>query len=688
MATILIVDDDPLVRDFLVVLLRTNQHRVLEAENGADALDLARTEPPDLIITDVLMPAMDGYELVRQLRIDPALAGTPVIFHTAFYHHPEAQALALACGVTHLLNKPAHLDVILRTVEAALTGQQLVPPLAPEAFDREHLRLVTDRLAQEVNELQAVNTRLGTLLEVSRQLTVERDPQRLLEAFGQAARDLLGARHAAVRLLDANGHHLVPVVNCGEEPAPAEWLECPLPHRILLQRLLAEHRPLRLAWNTTTPAPHAFLGVPITSMSSFYGVLMLTDKAKGTQFSSQDERVAVTLAAQLAVAYENARRYEEIQHHALRLEQEMGQRLDAEQSLRESRRRLQAMFDNTQDAILLADDEGRCVDANPAACSLLGCWRDELLGQVFWKTIVAPSLPDGAAWWRRFLNAGRLDGEFVLRRPNGTPVEVEWRGVSQIEPGLHLGVFRDITARKRTEEALREYSERLQSLSRQLLHAQETERRHLARELHDEIGQALTALKINLQALRRVIGAASVTFRLDESIGIVERTLGQVRNLSLALRPSMLDDLGLIAALRWYLDRQAQRAGFNVQLAMEPIDRPLDPDLETACFRLVQEALTNVVRHAYAKSVRVEMRLGDTDLELVIRDDGVGFDVAAARDRAARGASLGLLGMHERVTLLGGTFDIASSRGEGTTVRVRLPLPASPTTHAPDDPRA
>jgi signal transduction histidine kinase/DNA-binding response OmpR family regulator len=557
MATILTVDDDDLVRGTLVALLRSNHHHVLEAANGVEALDIVRAQRPDLVITDVLMPAMDGYELVRQLRIDPELAGTPVIFHTAIYSHPKARALAQAGGVIHLLNKPANLDTILGTVEAALAGRQPAPPLSSETYDREHLRLVTDRLVQEVNELQAVNTRLGTLLEVSRQLTLERDPQRLLEVFGEAARDLLGARHAAIRLLDAGGHQLVPAVSTGEDLPAAAWLNCPLSPPLLLHQLMTDHRPLRLAWNADSPAPHAFLGVPITSMSRFYGVLMLTDKRRAAEFSSQDERVAVTLAAEVAVAYENARRYDEIQHHALRLEQEVNQRI-------------------------------------------------------------------------------------------------------------------------RAEEALREYSERLQSLSRQLLHAQETERRHLARELHDEIGQALTALKINLQGLHRSLGNSPLTGRLDDSIGIVERTLDQVRNLSLDLRPSMLDDLGLIAALRWYLDRQALRAGLSVQAVLDPLTRALDPEVETACFRLVQEAVTNIVRHAHARLVRVEMHQSDAGLELVVRDDGAGFDVAAARERAAQGASLGLLGMQERVTLLGGVCDITSTPGQGTTVQVRFTLPPSP----------
>jgi signal transduction histidine kinase len=219
---------------------------------------------------------------------------------------------------------------------------------------------------------------------------------------------------------------------------------------------------------------------------------------------------------------------------------------------------------------------------------------------------------------------------------------------------------------------------RAQILSQQLMQAQEAERRKLARELHDEIGQALTAVKINLQAARALDGANSMVDRLDESIGIVDQAIQQVRNLSFDLRPSLLDDLGLVAALRWYLDRQAQRVGYSADFVTEPREIRATPGLETVCFRVVQEALTNIARHARASHVRVELDCGKTELRLLVRDDGVGFDVANARRRAAGGESLGLLGMQERVFLSGGRIDIDSALGKGTEIGARFPLDNQP----------
>jgi PAS domain S-box-containing protein len=232
------------------------------------------------------------------------------------------------------------------------------------------------------------------------------------------------------------------------------------------------------------------------------------------------------------------------------------------------------------------------------------------------------------------------------------------------------------TQNARLFDQVRVARERLQLLSHQLVDAQEAERRHIARELHDEIGQTLTAVKINLQAMQRSVDASALASRLEESMGIVEQAIQQVRKLSLDLRPSLLDDLGLVATLRWYLDRQTKWAGFTPQFTAVPPEMRLPSNLETVCFRVVQEALTNVMRHAQAQLVRVELQQYETELQLLILDDGVGFEVEVTLERVAQGTGLGLLGMQERVALLGGRIEIDSAPGRGTQIRVYLPLPS------------
>ena len=208
----------------------------------------------------------------------------------------------------------------------------------------------------------------------------------------------------------------------------------------------------------------------------------------------------------------------------------------------------------------------------------------------------------------------------------------------------------------------------LENLSRRLLAAQEEERRRVAVELHDELGQILTAIRINLDSKRQSLTRAD----LADAIDSVDQAMDRVRNLALALRPSVLDDLGLAAALRWYLDRFARETGADAHISIDVVAR-IDPVVEITCFRIAQESLTNVARHAHARHVWFDLSLVGDQLELRVRDDGKGFDPAAVRARTLHGGSLGLLGIQERASLAGGRVEISSVPGTGTEVRAWFP---------------
>jgi signal transduction histidine kinase len=225
--------------------------------------------------------------------------------------------------------------------------------------------------------------------------------------------------------------------------------------------------------------------------------------------------------------------------------------------------------------------------------------------------------------------------------------------------------------RARLIETVHAGHERQKALSTRLLSAQEEERRRIAIELHDELGQILTAVKIHLQSVAR---KADLPFRADlaEAVTSVDQAMERVRDLALDLRPAVLDDLGLPTALRWYTQRFARDTGIEVYFAADSAPR-LEAALETACFRVAQEALTNVMRHAQARHVWVELRVGKNETALKISDDGNGFDVTAARERATGGVSVGLLGMEERVSLLSGEFEVRSVSGKGTQLSARFP---------------
>jgi signal transduction histidine kinase len=228
--------------------------------------------------------------------------------------------------------------------------------------------------------------------------------------------------------------------------------------------------------------------------------------------------------------------------------------------------------------------------------------------------------------------------------------------------------------RARLLEQVQEGRRRLQHLAERRVAVQEAERRRIARELHDEIGQVLTAIKISLG---QIASNGKDPSKITKSVALVDRAIDEVRRLALDLRPSVLDDLGLRAALRWYLDRHAESGILTAELSATELRERFPADVETACFRVAQEALTNVVRHANAHRTWVELKERTHELELSIRDDGAGFDVSSARARSSGGACAGLSGMEERVGLAGGRLQIRSAPGEGTIVRAFFPLSSS-----------
>lgn len=208
-------------------------------------------------------------------------------------------------------------------------------------------------------------------------------------------------------------------------------------------------------------------------------------------------------------------------------------------------------------------------------------------------------------------------------------------------------------------------------ISQRLLSAQENERRRIARILHEDFGQILTAVRLNLQRLTLTNESGMV---IKDSIGLVDEALSRTRSLSVELRPSVLDDLGLGPAVDWYANRQAERAGYSVVVEQAMGEGRLPEAVETAGFRIVQQGLTNIARHARAKHVQVMLRRDARNVELLVIDDGVGFDVREARARSQAGDSLGLVDMAELASLAGGSLTITSTLGEGSTVRARFPM--------------
>jgi len=373
-------------------------------------------------------------------------------------------------------------------------------------------------------------------------------------------------------------------------------------------------------------------------------------------------------------------------------------RLDKErQQAERSRGVLTYAIDQGMEGVALLDGEGRYTYMNSAHAALYGYAVEQLTGKT-WRELYAPGVVTliEQQVFPLLLQQGSWNGELVGRRSDGSvfDVEVSLRLLGGPVAGgteVLACTCRDITLKKQAEAEIKkshlelerrvhertteltEANRQLRRLSRELIRTQETERRSLARDLHDEVGQALTALNINLQILKAQTDGA-VDDSLRESLQLSAQLLQQVRQLAVDLRPQLLDELGLEQALRVYVTRQGERNGWQVSFSTVGESGRLSDEVAVTCYRVLQESLTNAARYAQATRVAVQLQWTDGSVEVSIEDDGVGFDVATVVNRASAEPSSGLRGMDERVRLSGGRMAIQSAPQGGCAVRVWLPL--------------
>jgi signal transduction histidine kinase/DNA-binding NarL/FixJ family response regulator len=335
MARILAVDDRPINLQFLVSLLGYDGHSVLEASDGQEALDITRDQHPDLVIADIEMPAMDGYEFVTRLRNEPRIAGTPVIFYTA--HAGEAKFAARSRGVTQVLTKPAEPELILNTVSSALGEVSFTDRQMQSAGTAADVEFST-KIPDELIALQAVSLRLSALIELGLELASERDPQCQLDRFCSSARSIIGSSYAALGILDEKKQSIRTFVVSTLDPEKKANHSTPPAYHGVLGTVLTERRPLRLRkpfseFGVMDLSPDgapisSFLCVPLLSPTDVYGWLYLLDKLGAEEFSAEDERLAGTLAAQVALAYENVMLYETATRTAEELDKHRRQQLE------------------------------------------------------------------------------------------------------------------------------------------------------------------------------------------------------------------------------------------------------------------------------------------------------------------------------------------------------------------------
>jgi signal transduction histidine kinase/ActR/RegA family two-component response regulator len=557
MAVILIIEKRPLGRRRLGAILRTRDHEIVEASDGQQALDVLAQIRPAVVISDILLPTVDGSEFVRRMREIPTGAATPVIFYTATYHEREARALAHRCGVFDVLTNQGAPQEILATVDAALDSSGPLPsaPLGLADFasapaDRADFgsgdpRRGSSTVTAWSDPLAAEKERTKAILEVAEQIAAERDPVALLNTVCTEARHVTLAQHAVLGLLTEEGSTSDRLCTSGLDAETTAGMKPPSVAGALLSAVVRERRPVRtrnpqgrpesLGLPAGHPPVSSLLSVPIASPSRVYGWLSLRNKLGTDEFTEADERVAMTLGTHAGTAYEKARLFDDLQRRVTALEQELG----------------------------------------------------------------------------------------------------------------------------RTTERVRE-----------------EERTRLSRTLHDQMGQALVGLKIDVQWLASQLASMGkaptrdTRERVDSILQRLDETIESIRTTAGDLRPAVLDKLGLVAAIEWQAEEFQRRSGIGCRVNSRVAEIDIEPRRATAVFTIVQEALTNVLLHARAARVTVTVRRSVEALTVSVADNGRGIEDGDL----ANGRSLGLIGMRERAALLGGRLEVRRRRPTGTVVRLTVPL--------------
>jgi two-component system, NarL family, sensor histidine kinase DevS len=536
--------------------------------------------------------------------------------------------------------------------------------------------------------------RLRAIVDAGVALASELSFDAVLQRIVEGAAELTGARYAALGVIDPSGQSLEKFVVTGID-AETQAAIGDLPRgRGILGALIQDAEPLRLddlsqdprsvGFPANHPQMRTFLGVPILLRGVAYGNLYLTEKEGGVPFTDEDEELTTLLSTQAAVAIENARLYEAATRWLKQLESlnEVSNALVSETDL--SRlldlvaARLRELVQARLVLIAVPNHEGDLVvrtSDGEGGEQLVGMGLERegsKAGRVLDRrrservdSMIEDLEVDQEVSRRLGARTGLYVPMIVRDRPIGVITAHDKEGIDARFSDEDVRLAETFAARAAVAVDL---SERVASDAlRRVVSAQELERERLARELHDETGQALTSILLGLKSVEDAKSASEASAATGELRALVVTTLQDVRRLAVELRPKALDDFGLVSALERLVETFHEQTGIEVDLEPRLGEDRLPSDVETTLYRITQEALTNVVKHAQAKHVSIVLTRRNGSVSAVIEDDGRGFSTVSDGD------GLGLLGMRERIALVGGRLEVESSPGSGTTLSIEVP---------------
>jgi signal transduction histidine kinase/CheY-like chemotaxis protein len=691
MATVLVVDDLAVNRDLVAGVLGHSGHHVLEASDGAAALALVRNVQLDLMITDVLMPGMDGYELTRRLRDNPATAGLPVIFYTANYLEEEARPIAAAVGVSRVVPKSGDPMVLVQAVDEALSSVPTVvaEPLADEDFSRAHLRVLNTKLVEKLHELEEKN-RLQQLVEAAIVVSGDLSLPVTLRRIVEGARSLVDARYAAVGVL-GDDHQFTEFIHSGIGPGLVHEIG-PLPTgRGVLGVLTQDATPLRLddlgshpasvGFPPRHPTMRSFLGVPIRVRDGVFGNLYVTQKNGAAEFSPGDQDLLVAFASAAGVAIGNAHRYDDSRRRqawlsasaeitsallaaepaeALDLVASGARRVaDADVAWIEVRTEDQAVVIAACDGPLTDDIRGRVVGLDEA----------HLFREV--SSAGRPVVIDDAA------KDGRLTGFPVLNALAIGPVMVVPLVAGQRTLGaLMIGNEHDHARFSKIDVEMATTFAGHAALALEFAQAQSdrehltvlAERDRIARDLHDLVIQRLFAAGMALQSGLALVNQPEVARRISSVTEELDATITDLRTTIFQYHGGMQQAKSTRAQLLKLGADAAKTLGFPPRVTIDgPVDTMVPDPVAEHLVAVVTEALSNIARHAHATAAEISLHADQHFITLLVTDNGRGIG------RTTRES--GLRNMRDRAELLGGTFTVTSS-DTGTRLEWRVPVDA------------
>ncbi len=634
-ACVLLADDNADMREYVQRLL-SEQYEVIAVGDGESALQIARERHPDLILTDVMMPQLDGFGLLQAVRANESLKYVPVIMLSARAGE-EARIDGISAGADDYLIKPFSARELL----ARVSGQLATTKIRVQSAQLERkLRLDAEMLAAIVTS--------------SDDAIVSKNLDGIITTWNKSAERMFG--YAAEEAIGRSITIIIPPERLSEE---ADIIS-----RLRRGERIDHFQTVRRRKDGSTVDVSLTIS-PIRDASG-----KVVGASKVARDISQQSRV--------------------------------------EKALRESEERLRAIVETTPECVKLVDRNGTLIHMNSSGLQMIGASG---LDTVVGKSIYGLIAPEHREKFREFnerVCAGEHGAlEFDIIGFNGKRRHMETHAAPLRNPDgaiVHLGVARDVTERKRTEDILRQHQENLEAevrlrtselearntdvlrqteqlreLSGRLMQMQDEERRRMARELHDSAGQTLTILGMNLAQIVQKTGRKSPELAADveKTQELVQQLHREIRTASYLLHPPLLDEAGLSSALSWYIQGLTERSDLDIQLQIPEEFERLPRDLELAVFRIVQECLTNVHRHSTSKTAAIRIAREADVVTVEVEDNGKGMSPERLLEIQSKGSGVGIRGMRERLRQFGGSLNIFSDES-GTRILVMFPVSEAP----------